>query len=322
MTTAAPALALFLPPAASSMAPRVDLLFDLLLLACALVTFGLFATIFYFVVKYREGSPANRTPSGGGAWRLEATWTAIPAVVFLVFFVWAAKLFVDLSVPPPDAAPIYVIGKQWMWKIQHPEGVAEIDALHVPLGRPVVLTMTSEDVIHDFFVPAFRVKKDVLPGTYTRLWFRPTLAGRYPFYCSQYCGTQHSGMRGVVEVMEPRAYETWLAQNAAGRTVVQAGARLFQAQECSACHAPGGRGPRLDALYGSMVRLADGRTARADDAYLRASLLQPEKDLVQGFDPIMPTYQGRLTEMNVFELLAYIRSLQDAGPGTTGPEVR
>jgi cytochrome c oxidase subunit 2 len=305
-------LALFRPPAASSMAPRIDLCFDMLLLATALVTLGLFATIFYFVIKYRDGSSADRTPPSGGTWKLEAIWTVIPTLVFLGFFAWAAKLYVEIAVPPPDAAPIYVVGKQWMWKIQHPEGVSEIDALHVPVGQPVVLTMTSEDVIHDFFVPAFRVKKDVLPGTYTHLWFRPTVPGTFHFYCSQFCGTAHSSMRGFVEVMTPRDYEAWLAGNAAPRTVVQAGADLFRTQQCSACHAPGGRGPRLESLYGSTVALADGRTARADEAYLRDALLKPEKDLVAGFPPLMPTYQGRLSEMDVMELIVYLKTLRGA----------
>jgi cytochrome c oxidase subunit 2 len=232
-------------------------------------------------------------------------------------FGWATKLYFSIVDPPANAAPIYVVGKQWMWKIQHPEGNREIDELHVPLGRPVKLLLTSEDVIHDFFVPAFRVKKDVLPGTYTTLWFEPTKVGRYHFFCSQYCGTNHASMRGWVYVMDPADYQNWLAGGTSGQTMAQAGAKLFDRYNCVTCHKKGGRGPLLQGVYGSKVHLTGGGTVTADDAYLRESILTPQAKLVQGYGPIMPTFQGQLTEMNVLQLIAYIKTLSEAPTGAT-----
>jgi cytochrome c oxidase subunit 2 len=209
---------------------------------------------------------------------------------------------------------IFVTGKQWMWKVEHPEGQREINELHVPLGRPVKLTMTSEDIIHDFFVPAFRVKKDVLPGRYTSLWFQPTKLGTFHLFCAQYCGAFHAGMIGSVVVLEPDAYERWLAGGVQGESMESAGQKIFQQSGCSTCHLADGTGPApsLLGVYGHPVRLNNGQAVIADDAYVRESILSPTAKIVQGYAPIMPSFQGQLTEEQINSLIAYIRSLGQA----------
>jgi len=268
---------------------------------------------------------------------LELLWSGIPFVIAMGIFMWGAKVYLALAKPPDDALEIFVVGKQWMWKLQHMEGRREINELHVPTGRPVKLTMTSEDVIHSFYVPAFRVKQDVLPGRYTTLWFEATKPGSYHLFCTEYCGTEHSRMIGHVVAMEPHDYQQWLEGNAVtvasagAATAVDAGAggvasmadlgkAAFERTGCAACHAvtPDAAaskmiGPPLIGLVGTSVKLASGADVKVDEAYLRRSIVEPMGELVQGYQPVMPTYAGRLSEEEVLQLIAYIKSLGPAG---------
>jgi cytochrome c oxidase subunit 2 len=297
------------PDRASTLAGRVDSLFLFMLGVTIFFSVLIFLAILFFAIKYRRRAGEEVPPEIHGSLTLELVWTLIPLAIVMVMFGWGARLFYDQSRPPADASTIYVVGKQWMWKVQHPEGKSEINALHVPLGKPVRLTMTSEDVIHDFFVPAFRVKKDVLPGRYTSLWFTPTRVGRYHLFCAQYCGTNHSAMTGWVEVMDPALFEEWLSGVPAGETMVAAGERLFTKLNCNTCHKPGGRGPLLQGLFGRQVLLKGGQTVIADEAYIRESILNPGAKIVSGFEPQMPTFQGQVTETQILDLITYIKSL-------------
>ena len=223
-------------------------------------------------------------------------------------FLWGTGLYIRNSRPPKASTEIFVVGKQWMWKLQHPEGVEEINELHIPVNQPIKLTMTSEDVIHDFSVPAFRVKKDVVPGMYTMLWFQATKTGSFHLYCDQYCGTNHSLMKGEVIVMEPTDYEHWLSGGLHGQTMAQSGAKLYEQLGCITCHGTG-KGPSLTGIYGQQVKLNDGTTVVADQAYVRESVLYPAVKIVQGYKPIMPTFKGQVTEEQLLQLIAYIKSL-------------
>jgi cytochrome c oxidase subunit II len=302
------------PEEASAVASRVDHLFIFLVSVSAIVSALIFLCIIYFAVKYRKGSKANRETSDKHTLPIEIAWTVIPFGVFLFMFAWGVRIYYDEHNPPPNAVRIYVVGKQWMWKIQHPEGKREIDELHIPVGSPVLLTMTSEDVIHDFFVPAFRVKQDVLPGRYTSLWFRPTRVGEYHFFCSQYCGTNHAAMIGHVFVMEPSDYQSWLSSGTPAESMASAGEKLFQRFHCDSCHKPGGRGPDLAGLLGKRVELQGGRSIVADEAYVRESILNPASRITAGYQATMPTYQGQFNETEILQLIAYIRSLGPARP--------
>jgi cytochrome c oxidase subunit 2 len=304
------------PDAASSFAAPVDRLFVFMLLFSLLLTLGVCALIVYFSVRYRRRHPdetgaAVRTHMG-----VEITWMAIPLVIAMGMFGWGAHLYVGLSDPPKDAMEIHVLGKQWMWKVEHPGGRKEINELHVPLGRPVKLVMTSQDVIHSFFVPAFRIKQDVLPGRYSTQWFTPSKIGTYHLFCSQYCGTSHANMVGRVIVMPGDEYQAWLAGVPQAETPVAAGTQLFASYGCVSCH--GQTAPSLAGVYGSPVLLTDGSTVTADETYLRESILNPRAKIVAGFGPIMPSFQGQLTEEQVFHLVAYIKSLKAVG-GSTRP---
>jgi cytochrome c oxidase subunit II len=214
--------------------------------------------------------------------------------------------------PPDEALNIYAVGKQWMWKFQHLDGQREINELHVPVGRAVKMIMTSEDVIHDFFVPAFRVKADVLPGRYTTVWFEPTRPGRYHLFCAEYCGTKHSGMIGSVVVMEPSEYQTWLSGGVPEGSLASTGAKLFADLACNTCHRPDaqGRGPVLEGLFGKAVALQSGETITVDEAYVRESILTPAAKITAGFQPIMPTFQGLVTEEQLLALVEYVKSLK------------
>ncbi len=308
------------PEQASTMAAQVDALF---LFLCALTLFfsGLIATLItVFMVRYRRRTEDQPAEHIHGSLTLEILWTAIPLGIVMVVFFWGATLYASLRRPPDDAIPIDVVGKQWMWKLQHREGRREIDALHVPVGRPVRLTLTSEDVIHGFFIPAFRIKQDAVPGRYTQVWFEATKVGTYDLFCSAYCGSLHSGMIGKVVVMPPEDFQTWLSGAEAGVPAASAGEALFQAQGCPSCHqADGqGRGPKLVGLFGTMVKLQDGRSVRADEGYLRESILTPQAKIVAGFEPVMPTYQGLMTEEQLLQVIAYLQSLAPP-PGAARP---
>jgi cytochrome c oxidase subunit 2 len=301
----------FFPEQASTMAPRVDNLYFYLLAVSAFFSVLIALLVIIFAIRYRRRSEAELPKPVEGSLKLEIAWSVIPLAIALSFFFWGAKLFFAMNRPPNDALQVYIIGKQWMWKIQHADGQREINELHVPVGRAVRLTMTSEDVIHDFFVPAFRMKKDVLPGRYTMAWFTATRPGRYHLFCAQYCGTKHSAMIGWVDVMEPAAFQSWLAGGTASESLASAGAKLFQQHACNTCHRPDSlaRGPNLEGLFGRPVKLSDGRTIVADESYIRESIVNPGAKLVEGYQPIMPTFQGLIDEEGILQLTAYIKTL-------------
>jgi cytochrome c oxidase subunit II len=288
---------------------------------CLFFAAGITMAIVYFFFKYHRKEANEVGVPIQGDFRLEATWIIIPLILAMGMFSWGAVIYVDYRHMPQDTLDIYIIAKQWMWKAQHPNGLKEINELHVPAGRDVRLTMASEDVIHDFFVPAFRVKMDVVPGHYNTMWFRPTKPGRYHFFCSQYCGTNHAIMGGWVTVMEPADYAAWLSGSTGGEVnPVLVGEKLFVEKACITCHVPNGTGraPSLNGLYGAKVLLADGSTVIADDAYIRESILQPNAKIVAGYQPLMPTFQGQLTEEQILALTAYIKSLQSQPVPTKG----
>ncbi|MFZ0731670.1 MAG: cytochrome c oxidase subunit II [Candidatus Sulfotelmatobacter sp.] len=301
------------PQRASAMAANVDALFIFLVIVSGLMTLLIFTAVIYFAARYRHrrGVPAEQIE---GSTPLEVTWSIIPLVVFMVIFAWGALVYFKSRTPPRDATEVYVVAKQWMWKIEHAEGQREINELHVPVGRDVKLIMTSQDVIHSFFVPAFRMKQDVLPGRYTVAWFRATKPGTYHLFCSQYCGTQHSGMIGSVIVMEPAQYEAWMSGGSTG-PLSATGEKLFAELGCSTCHRTDtqGRGPNLQGVFGKPVLLQDGRTVTADENYIRESILDPGAKVVNGFKPVMPTFQGLVSEEQLNALVAYVKSLSPAG---------
>jgi cytochrome c oxidase subunit 2 len=299
------------PDQASTVASRVDALYIFLVALSAFFSLLIFTAVIVFAVRYRRRSEAEQPPAILGSVALELAWSLIPLAITGVIFVWSVDLFFSINRVPPQAMEVYVVGKRWMWKAQHLTGQREINELHVPVGVPVRLTLTSEDVIHSFFVPAFRVKKDVLPGRYTTLWFEATRPGTYHLFCAEYCGTKHSAMIGSVTVMEPAAFQSWLSGGASGVSLASAGERRFQELGCVTCHraGEGQRGPALEALFGSQVRLAGGGTVTADETYIRESIVAPSARVVEGYQPVMPTYQGLVDEEGLMQLVAYVRSL-------------
>jgi len=300
------------PEQASTMAGRVDQLYFFLLGISAFFAGLICILIIVFAIKYRRRSDDEQPRPITGNLSLEIFWTVVPLGVTMVLFVWGARLFFVTYYPPKDALEINVVAKQWMWKVQHPEGHSEINELHIPSGKPVRLVMTSQDVIHDFFVPAFRVKKDVLPGRYTTLWFEASKPGTYHLFCAQYCGTQHSGMVGRIVVMDPTAFQTWLGGGVSGGSMASAGEKLFQSLGCVTCHLPNdaGRGPSLVGILGKTVALQGGRSIVADENYVRESILEPNAKIVSGYQPIMPTFKGLVSEEGVMQILAYLKSLK------------
>jgi cytochrome c oxidase subunit II len=300
------------PEQASNFAPHVDALMGFIIAICVFFAIAITIAVIFFLVRYRRRNPDEiGVPIHGNA-LLETAWIVVPLFLAMGMFAWGAVVYVDFRNTPKDTLDIYVIGKQWMWKAQQPNGLREINELHVPVGRNVRLVLASEDVIHDFFVPAFRVKMDVVPGHYNTMWFRPTKPGRYHFFCSQYCGTNHSVMGGWVTVMEAQDYAAWLASTSeALGNPVAAGEKLFADRACSTCHFPNGkgRGPSLNGLFGKKVLLADGSTVTGDDAYIRESILLPQAKITAGYLPVMPTFQGQLTEDQILALIAYIKTL-------------
>ena len=314
------------PEQASTLAPQTDALFLFLLGITAFFVVLIAGSINVFMVYYRRRDPHAIPPPIHGSLALEVVWSVIPFILVMIVFFWGARLYATIARPPDDSINIDVVGKQWMWKIQHMEGRREINELHIPVGKPVKLTMTSEDVIHAFYVPAFRTKQDAVPGRYSTTWFEATKAGSYHLFCAEYCGTIHSGMIGRVVAMEPAEFQAWLQSGEAGAlpalTPVAAGQALFQAQGCSSCHAAGSgqRGPVLAGLFGSTVRFEDGGSAVVDETYLRESIVRPQAHLVAGYQAIMPTYEGLLSEENLMQLIAYIKSLTPEGGKTPTPE--
>ena len=309
----------FWPEQASTMAPQVDNLYIFLLLVTAFFTFLVLAMVLTFSIKYRKSVNPVATQIEGSL-PLEILWSVVPLGISMVIFVWGAVVFFNMFHPPKDSMEIYITGKQWMWKVQHPSGVREINQLHVPVGKNIRLTMISQDVIHDFFVPAFRMKHDVLPGRYTYEWFNATKTGTYHIFCAEYCGTKHSGMIGEVIVMEPAQYQSWLSGGSGEGSLASNGEKLFTSLGCITCHSgeSGARGPNLVGVFGSQVKLIDGRTVAADENYVRESILNPQAKIVAGYGPIMPTFAGQVSEESLIQLVAYVKSLQ-AKPGEAKP---
>ncbi len=298
------------PVRASTMSNRVDALMVFLLAVSTFFAVLIFVMIAIFAVKYRR-SERRVAEQISGSLSLETAWTLIPFAITMVMFVWGASIYLSEAQPPKGSLEVFVVAKQWMWKFQHSEGQREINTLHVPVNRDVRLTMVSQDVIHSFFVPAFRIKQDVLPGRYTTAWFHAIKPGRYQLFCTQYCGTGHSTMIGEIVVMEPEQYQAWLALGGAEGSMAATGQKLFQQLGCTTCHRfdVQGRGPNLVGLYGRPVLLSDGSQIIADENYIRESILTPGAKIVAGFQLIMPTFQGILNEEQLQAVIAYIKSL-------------
>jgi cytochrome c oxidase subunit 2 len=299
------------PEQASAYGGAVDTLFIAFAALVVLLSAPVFILMLVFAVKYRRGRTVDRTHARNRNVWLEVSWALLPFLLILGFFVWATKLFFDEQRPPPGALQIAVVAKQWMWKFQHPGGQAEIDELHVPTGEPVTLTMASQDVIHSLYVPALRIKQDVLPGRYTRLWFTVDAAGTYPLDCAEFCGTDHSAMTGRLIAMAPADYATWLEDAGTDRSLAAEGEALFRSSGCSGCHGPSStvHAPNLEGLFGRPVPLASGEVVTADEQYVRDSILLPQAQVAAGYPAIMPTYANLLGEDEVMALVAYIRSL-------------
>ncbi|MBL8181763.1 MAG: cytochrome c oxidase subunit II [Blastocatellia bacterium] len=300
------------PEAASTFAWQVDVLYFYLIAVSVAFSIPIVVAIFAFGIKYREREKFATPEEMHGSMVLEVTWSIIPFIVSMTIFLGGAIIYFQQYTPPDDAMQIYVVGKQWMWKIQHETGQREINELHVPVGRRVKLTMTTEDVLHNFDIPAFRTKADVVPGRYTYLWFEATKPGKYHLYCAEYCGLNHSGMIGSVIVMEQRDFDNWLSGNVSGQTPVEAGKDLFENKlGCASCHSGGqaARGAKLEGIFNTQVALVGGEKVLADDNYIRNSILNPAAQVVEGYQPIMPTFKGQVTEEQLNSLVAYIKSL-------------
>jgi cytochrome c oxidase subunit 2 len=319
-----------IPESASTVSWKVDALYFYLSGVTLFFTLLISAVLIFFVVRYRRRTPYEIPRPVAGSHKLETIWTVIPFVIAMTMFAWGARVYFDQFKAPENAIEVYVVGKQWMWKLQHATGQREINELHVPVNRKIKLIMTTEDVIHDFFVPAFRTKADVIPGRYVTLWFEATKTGRYHLFCAEYCGMNHSGMTGSIIVMEPREFDDWLSGNTGTTTPATAGQGLYQTLGCASCHGAngeGGRGPTLVGVFGSNQTLQTGETVRVDEGYVRESILNPQAKLVAGFGPIMPTFQGQVSEDQMVQLIAFIKSLHAEGqtpttaasPATTAP---
>jgi cytochrome c oxidase subunit 2 len=307
------------PQRASTIAGNVDALYIFLIIVSGLMTLLIFTAVLYFAARYRHrrGVLAEQIE---GSTPLELTWSIIPLGVFLVIFAWGAVVYFQERTPPRDSTEVYVVAKQWMWKLEHAEGQREINELHVPVDRDVKLIMTSQDVIHSFYIPAFRIKQDVLPGRYSVAWFRATKPGTYHLFCAEYCGTQHSGMIGSIVVMPPAQYESWMTGGSTG-PLSATGEKVFAELGCMTCHRSDaqGRGPSLQGLFNTPVKLEDGRTVVADENYIRESILDPGAKIVSGFKPVMPTFQGLVSEEQLNALVAYVKSLSKSGSAGEAP---
>jgi len=310
-----------MPDNASDLSYEVDALYFFLVAITVFFTVGISLAVIYFAVKYRrETNPGIPQPIAGSI-KLETLWSVIPFLIAMVIFGWGAKIYFQQYNIPTQAMDVYVVGKQWMWKFQHPEGQRENNELHVPVGQKVRFTMATEDVIHSLFFPDFRIKQDVVPGPnrYTYMWMQPTKPGKYHIYCAEYCGTSHSGMIGWLYVMEPQDYQAWLSGGAAEGTLASKGEKVFNDFGCITCHRADaqGRGPVLENLMGKQQQLDNGQTVTVDESYLRESILNPHAKIVAGFQPIMPTFQGQISEDQLMQVVAYIKSLSPAG-GASG----
>jgi cytochrome c oxidase subunit II len=306
-----PGKAPLFPEQASTFAPRVDELYFFLVALTVFFSLLIAGLLAVFAIRYRRRSPEELPARVIEPKLLEIAWIVVPLAIVTGVFFWSAWLYVMMNRPPRDAIDVYVVGKRWMWKVQHVTGQREINELHVPVGVPIKLNLASEDVIHSFYVPAFRIKKDAVPGRYSVAWFEATKPGRYHLFCAEYCGTQHSGMIGWVHALEPAEFQAWLAGGPAGLSLAAAGGKLFDELACGTCHRAGAqaRGPALEGVFGKQVRLASGETVIADEDYLREAILTPSARIVAGYQPVMPTYQGLVSEESLLQLIAYIESL-------------
>lgn len=312
----------FLPEQASTLARDVDTLAWFLTAVCALLALLIAVVLGALLLRHRRRHADQTGEAVAASPALEIAWTLLPLGLVLVIFVWGSVVYVKIRRPPPDALEILVVGKQWMWKAQHLEGRREINELHVPTGQPVKLRITSEDVIHSFSIPAFRVKADAVPGRFAELWFVATRPGTYHLFCAEYCGTEHAKMRGRVIAMDPAAYQAWLGGGAGPVPVAaaeepspqEAGAALFEELGCVGCHREGQTlGPVLKGVYGHEVKLKGGQVVVADEDYLRESILDPQAKIVEGFLPVMPPFKGRVSEEQLHQLIEYIKSLSGSG---------
>jgi cytochrome c oxidase subunit 2 len=306
------------PEQASTMARHVDGLFLFELGIAGVLTVVICVLITTFAARYRQKAKVDRIRPPIANQALEAAWIIVPTVLGIGMFTWGAFLFFRIYDAPADALEVVVVAKQWMWHLQHAEGRAEINELHLPLGRPVKLRMTSQDVIHSFYVPAFRVKQDVLPGRYTTLWFEPVKAGRYHLYCAEYCGTYHSTMGGWITVMEPADFERWLSEAGSGPSMAEEGERLFVQHHCAGCHRGSQtiRAPRLEGIFGQPVPIQEGQNVRfvtADYSYIRDSILMPKAQVVAGYEPLMPSFKDQISEVDLLKIIAYIKSIGKEG---------
>jgi cytochrome c oxidase subunit II len=308
------------PDQASTFAKDVDALYFFIFAVSAFFALVVAVSILYFGVRYHKTHEGDIGARIEGSLPLELVWSVIPTVIAMVMFGWGASVFYHLRRPPDEAMQIYAVGKQWMWKFQHLEGQREINQLHVPAGRPVKITISSEDVLHSLYFPAFRTKMDAIPGRYTELWFEATTPGTYHMFCTEYCGTNHAGMIGSVTVLEPSAFQAWLQGGGLEGTLAQRGGRLFESLACNSCHLDGGqgRGPSLKDIVGKTETLQDGSTVVVDDAYLRESILTSQTKIVRGFQPLMPTFQGLISEENLVALIEHVKSLSPQASTAAG----
>jgi cytochrome c oxidase subunit 2 len=301
----------FWPDTAAVNAVVVNNLYIAELALSCLIVLTVIVMMLTFCIRYRRGSTASRSGRVEKTWHFEIAWTAATLGVFLVLFVWGAGIYVWLYRPPPADEEIYIVGKQWMWKIEHPGGQREIDVLHVPVDKTIRLVMAAEDVIHSFFVPAFRIKRDVVPGTLETVWFKANKTGTFKLECTQYCGLQHATMQGQIVVMTAPDYAGWLTTQGVQPSLAEQGAALFRAHGCSGCHSDNStvHAPSLAGLYGTLVHLQDGSVRIADDAYLRDCILNPRSFTVAGYPSVMPDFSGQLGEDDLLKLIAYIKSI-------------
>ena len=299
------------PDQASTFARDVDALYFFIFAVSSFFALTVAVSAIYFGIRYHRSHDRQTGARIEGSLPLELLWSVIPTVLAMVMFGWGASVYFHIRRPPDEAMHLYAVGKQWMWKFQHLEGQREINELHIPAGRPIKITISSEDVLHSLYFPAFRTKMDAIPGRYTELWFEANTPGTYHIFCTEYCGTNHSGMIGSVTVLEPAAFQAWLQGGGEGGTLAQRGARLFDSMACSSCHLDTGRGrgPSLKDIVGTTVTLQDGSTVVVDDTYLRESILTSQAKIVQGFQPLMPTFQGLISEENLVALIEHVKSL-------------
>jgi cytochrome c oxidase subunit 2 len=309
----------FIPESASTLSGEVDAVYFYISGVTVFFTLLISTVVIFFVIRYRRRNAFEIPRPIEGSTTLETLWSVIPLLIAMSIFVWGAKLYFAEYRPPKNALEVYVVGKQWMWKFQHSTGQREINELHIPVGRKIKLIMASEDVIHDVFVPAFRIKADVVPGKYTSEWFEATKPGRYHFFCAEYCGMNHSGMGGWVVVMEPSEFDNWLSGNTNQMSPAAAGQQMYESLGCVSCHGAngeGGRGPALLGLFGGKALLNGNQTVQADEGYVRESILNPQAKIVSGFGPIMPSFQGQVNEEQLLQLVAFVKSLATNKPET------